>query len=81
MVPQTAHYGFAARRGAAGGSLKGRSRCDREGSGGGIRSAGPAAPFRLVRHFCQWLSPFFVGRKYSTWMSSGADEHHPRALW
>ena len=80
MVPQTAHYGFAARRGAAGGSQEGSSRCDRDGYSGVIPSAALAAPFRLVTHFCHGLSPFFVERKYSSWMSSGSDERHPQGL-
>jgi hypothetical protein len=80
MVPQTAHYGFAARRGAAVGSPEGSSRCERDGYSGGMPSAASAAPFRLVRHFCHWLSPFFSERKYLTWMSSGPEERHPRVL-
>jgi hypothetical protein len=80
MVPQMAHYGFAARRGAAVGFPEGTSRSARVDYSGGMPSAAPAAPFRLVTHSCHWLSPFFSERKYATWMSSGPEERHSRLL-
>jgi hypothetical protein len=46
MIPQTAHYGFAARRGAPVGSPEGSSRGERDGySGHAIGGAGRSVSF------------------------------------